>query len=56
MGDPSKLVLLETVVDVVKRDHLLRSVASVGEKLLKGLEALQVCFMSSSSLIRVKRL
>uniref|UniRef100_A0A914UJB0 (S)-3-amino-2-methylpropionate transaminase n=1 Tax=Plectus sambesii TaxID=2011161 RepID=A0A914UJB0_9BILA len=41
MGDPSKLVLLETVVDVVKRDHLLRSVASVGEKLLKGLEALQ---------------
>ncbi len=46
MGDPSKLVLLEAVVNVVKRDQLLHSTATVGEKLLKGLESLQVRYFS----------
>lgn len=41
MGDPSKLLLLETVVNVMKRDNLIDLVKLSGEKLLKGLVSLQ---------------
>lgn len=37
MGDPGKLLLLETILKVIKRDALLDNVARVGDKLKKGL-------------------
>lgn len=37
MGDPGKLILLETILKVMKRDALLDNVNRVGEKLKKGL-------------------
>jgi len=41
MGDPSKLVMLEAVTNVIKRDNLLENVRRSGEKLLQGLKALE---------------
>lgn len=41
MGDPSKLVLLEAVVNVIKKDSLLERVQRSGAKLYKGLRDLQ---------------
>lgn len=41
MGDPGKLVLLEGVLEVVKRDNLLAQVQRSGERLLTGLKTLQ---------------
>lgn len=41
MGDPSKLLLLESVVNVIKRDKLIDLVNQSGEKLLHGLIHLQ---------------
>lgn len=37
MGDPGKLLLLESIMNVVKRDSLLENVNRVGDKLKKGL-------------------
>lgn len=37
MGDPGKLILLEAVINVIKRDALLDNVTKVGEKLKQGL-------------------
>lgn len=37
MGDPGKLVLLEVVLNVIKRDGLLKNVTKVGAKLKSGL-------------------
>lgn len=37
MGDPGKLLLLETILDVIKRDSLLDNVNRVGNKLKQGL-------------------
>lgn len=37
MGDPGKLLLLESILNVVKRDALLENVNRVGDKLKKGL-------------------
>ncbi|XP_031620889.1 4-aminobutyrate aminotransferase, mitochondrial [Contarinia nasturtii] len=37
MGDPGKLLLLETILNVIKRDALLENVTRVGDKLKKGL-------------------
>lgn len=37
MGDPGKLLLLESILNVVKRDSLLENVTRVGDKLKKGL-------------------
>lgn len=37
MGDPGKLLLLESILNVVKRDSLLENVIRVGDKLKKGL-------------------
>lgn len=44
LGDPSKLLLLEKVVDVVKRDKLLENIQSTGESMLKGLKEIQARF------------
>lgn len=37
MGDPGKLLLLETILNVIKRDSLLDNVKRVGDKLKNGL-------------------
>lgn len=37
MGDPGKLLLLESILNVIKRDSLLENVQRVGDKLKKGL-------------------
>lgn len=42
MGDPGKLVLLEAILDVIKRDNLLATVQASGQVLMKGLSELQV--------------
>lgn len=39
MGDPGKLVLLEKILSVIKRDSLLENVNKVGNKLKAGLHA-----------------
>lgn len=41
MGDPGKLLLLETVLNVIKRDSLLENVTRVGNKLKDGLHQAQ---------------
>ncbi|XP_068086216.1 4-aminobutyrate aminotransferase, mitochondrial [Anabrus simplex] len=41
MGDPGKLVLLQSVVEVIKRDNLLDVVQKSGKKLQQGLYQLQ---------------
>jgi len=40
MGDPSKLVMLEAVTKVIKRDNLLENVQKSGDLLLQGLTKL----------------
>lgn len=37
MGDPGKVLLLEKILEVIKRDNLLETVNRVGDKLKKGL-------------------
>lgn len=44
MGDPGKLLLLEAVLKVIKRDALLDNVIKVGDKLKKGLLAAEAEF------------
>ncbi|XP_071511509.1 4-aminobutyrate aminotransferase, mitochondrial-like [Diadema antillarum] len=41
MGDPTKLMLLETVVYVIKRDNLLANTQKTGEHIMHGLQDLQ---------------
>ena len=41
MGDPSKLILLEAIVDVIFQDNLLDRVARVGDYTLKQLTTMQ---------------
>ncbi len=43
-GDPSKLILLEKAVEVIKRDNLLDRTKNSGVALQKGLNELQVRF------------
>jgi len=40
MGEPSKVLLLEKVIEVIKRDRLLENVQASGRKLLDGLNDL----------------
>jgi 4-aminobutyrate aminotransferase / (S)-3-amino-2-methylpropionate transaminase len=40
MGEPSKVLLLEKVVEVVKRDKLLENVQVTGKRLMEGLKDL----------------
>ncbi|XP_046404208.1 4-aminobutyrate aminotransferase, mitochondrial isoform X1 [Ischnura elegans] len=41
MGDPSKLLVLESVLGVIKKDKLLENAQVTGEMTLKGIEELQ---------------
>lgn len=41
MGDPSKLILLEAIVDVIFQDNLLDRATRVGDYMLKQLTTLQ---------------
>lgn len=41
LGDPSKLLILEGVLKVMKRDNLLENVRVTGDKMLKGLKEFQ---------------
>ncbi|KAF7988839.1 hypothetical protein HCN44_007149 [Aphidius gifuensis] len=41
MGDPSKLILLEAIIGVIKRDKLLEKVAKVGDYTLKQLKIME---------------
>ncbi|XP_066943437.1 4-aminobutyrate aminotransferase, mitochondrial [Macrobrachium rosenbergii] len=41
MGDPGKVIMLEEVIRVVKRDHLLENVQECGDILMKGLATLE---------------
>ncbi|KAG8222857.1 hypothetical protein J437_LFUL003502 [Ladona fulva] len=52
MGDPSKLVLLESVLRVIKRDKLLENAATVGDLTMSGLFKLQNEFAHLLSNVR----
>lgn len=41
MGDPGKIVLLEAILNVIKNDKLLQNVEKTGNRLKKGLLALE---------------
>jgi 4-aminobutyrate aminotransferase / (S)-3-amino-2-methylpropionate transaminase len=41
MGDPGKLMLLEGVVEVIKKEKLLEQVKRSGDRLFSGLKQLQ---------------
>ena len=43
MGDPSKIVMLEALIDVIERDNLMNNVKDVGKYLLNGVKELEVC-------------
>ena len=44
MGDPPKLLLLEAVLETIKKDNLKAVVNEAGDTLLKGLKELQVIY------------
>ncbi|XP_077979924.1 4-aminobutyrate aminotransferase, mitochondrial-like [Glandiceps talaboti] len=44
MGDPSKVILLEKVVQTIKRQNLLESTKETGDYLLEKLEELQIAY------------
>lgn len=41
MGDPSKVILLEAIVDVIKKENLLDRVTRVGDYMLRHLMDMQ---------------
>lgn len=47
MGDPTKLILLEAIVDVILKDNLLDRVVRVGDYTLEQLKKLENEFSSS---------
>ena len=47
MGDPSKLILLEAIVDVILKENLLDTVTRVGNYTLDQLKKLENEFSSS---------
>lgn len=49
MGDPHKMVVLEAVLDVIRKDNLIENVATQGDHIRQGLLSLQVCAMLLSS-------
>ena len=42
MGDPSKVIILEAVLDTIAKDNLKQVVKDSGKVLLEGLNELQV--------------
>ncbi|ELU05560.1 hypothetical protein CAPTEDRAFT_228193 [Capitella teleta] len=53
MGDPSKVLFLETLVNVIKEHDLLSSVNQVGSHLTSSLEQLQIGVLQSQQRISV---
>ena len=54
MGDPSKVILLEAMLKVIRDEDLLGNVTRVGKKLVQGMTDLQVliylaCFIRQTS-------
>lgn len=54
MGDPTKLLLLEKAIEVIKRDNLIENVSTVGVVFQKGLRELQSKY--SSKMLNVRGL
>lgn len=54
MGDPSKLLLLEAVVDVILKENLLDQVARVGNYTLDQLKKMEIEFSSTINSARGK--
>jgi 4-aminobutyrate aminotransferase/(S)-3-amino-2-methylpropionate transaminase len=52
MGDPSKLLLAEAMINVVKEDNLLEKASKTGAQLLDGLKNIQV--ERTGSLVRLQ--
>jgi len=52
MGDPSKLLMLEAVLECVKKDRLVENAAATGEVLQKGLHALAQAHPGRLSAVR----
>lgn len=52
MGEPTKLVVLEKVVEIIKRDGLVEKTKIVGDYLLKNLEKLASDFPQQISNVR----
>ncbi|XP_046425217.1 4-aminobutyrate aminotransferase, mitochondrial [Neodiprion fabricii] len=52
MGDPGKLLLLEVVLDVIKRDNLLENASRVGDYTLKQLISMENEFSNQISATR----
>uniref|UniRef100_A0A1I7RUG4 Gamma-amino-N-butyrate transaminase n=1 Tax=Bursaphelenchus xylophilus TaxID=6326 RepID=A0A1I7RUG4_BURXY len=52
MGEPTKLVILEKVVEIIKRDRLVEQTAKVGAHLYKSLEDLERHFPNLVSNVR----
>lgn len=44
MGDPGKVLILDSILKVINRDHLLKNVLKTGEKLKDGLKELECEF------------
>lgn len=52
MGDPSKLILLESVIGVIKHENLLQKIEQTGQRLQKGLVSLQDKYKGLMSNVR----
>lgn len=52
MGDPSKIILLEAVLETIRKENLLHRVTTVGDYMLKQLTSLQNEFSTIINSIR----
>ena len=43
MGEPSKVQVLQKVLEVIRRDSILKNVLETGDILMKGLKEYEVC-------------
>ena len=54
MGEPSKLILLEAVLDTIAKENLLARVTEVGDEMISGLEDLAAKYPGVFSNVRGK--
>ncbi|KAG7164117.1 4-aminobutyrate aminotransferase-like, partial [Homarus americanus] len=52
MGDPSKIIMLEEVIQVINRDRLLENVKETGAVLMKGIQGLEQRFPGHINSVR----
>lgn len=52
MGDPGKILLLKTILDVIRRDNLLENVRKTGDKIKSGLLQLEKEFPALVNSVR----